>query len=492
MYVAVDVGTSSIKTALADARGYVVKEIATPIELTTPEAGAAEHDLERIARLVAESIRRIVSGFEDRVEALSFSNYLHGVSLLGEDCRAITGVLTHLDTRAGSVQASLDELGRVLYERTGCPPLFVYPLAKLLWFRSRELLRRARGVSFVKDYVIYRLAGLRVIDFGTASGTGMLNIRRLRWDDLSLELAGLSEEKLPELSEGARVIDYVSIPELGLRRVAIVPGSFDGALQNIGYGVYGSRAVLNLGSTAVVRVLKREVVLDRDPRMRFFCYYAADGYTAVGAASNNGMTALEWIRQNLLGGASWSEVMSEVEKASPCGGGVYVLPFLAGERFPFRDPYLRLTIAGLGIQHSRSSIARASFEGVSFILKAILDALSENGVPVSELHCGGSGCSLKGFVEVVSSVLGRPVVIYSEKLARLASSLGAVLVAMRALGHVSDLSKNLGEVVGTERAERVEPKEVACLEYEKCFKVFMSYLEILSEQYKRVATATTR
>lgn len=490
MYVAVDVGTSSIKAALFDSRGRTVKESVVPIELSTPEAGAAEHDLEQVARLAIESIRRVVSGYESGVEAVSFGSYLHGVSLLGKDRGVASGVMTHLDTRASAVQAGLSEHSRTLYERTGCPPLFVYPLAKLLWLRLRGLMRDAYEVSFVKDYVIYRLTGLRVIDFGTASGTGLLNIHRLKWDDLALELAGLSEEALPELTEGARVVDYVSMPEVGLGRVAIVPGSFDGALQNIGYGVYESDAVLNLGSTAVIRVLRREVVLDRDPRMRFFCYYAADGYTAVGAASNNGMTALEWVRRNILGGAPWDEIMEEVGRVGPCSDGVYVLPFLTGERFPFRDPDIRFTVLGVGIHHGRAHIARASLEGVAFVLRAMVEALSENGILVRELHCGGGGCSLKALVEIVSNALGIPVVTYSSGLARMASSLGAALVAMKALGHVSDLRDGVTEVVERSRESRLEADELAHSRYDRCFKDFVDYLEAVAERYRRASASS--
>ncbi len=48
-----------------------------------------------------------------------------------------------------------------------------------------------------------------------------------------------------------------------------------------------------MGSTTVIRVLRRDISMDRDSSMRFFTYYAADGCRVSGGASNNGMTFLE-------------------------------------------------------------------------------------------------------------------------------------------------------------------------------------------------------
>ena len=64
---------------------------------------------------------------------------------------------THLDTRAGVFQGKFD-VCRGLYERTGCPPIFVYPLTKILWFKEGKGFRDFKRITFVKDYIIYRLS----------------------------------------------------------------------------------------------------------------------------------------------------------------------------------------------------------------------------------------------------------------------------------------------------------------------------------------------
>ncbi len=486
MIVSVDIGTSSVKASLISLEDGVVRWASQTAEMLSPELGAAEHELEALYRALLKVLEGVVRGFENRVEALTFSCYLHGIALLDEGRKPVTNVFTHLDTRAGRYQGTVEGYGREIYLRTGCPPLFVYPLVKLPWLRERLRLSGKHYVTFVKDYLIYRLTGLTVLDYGTASGTGLMNIHSLRWDDLALEVAGVDESSLPTLVEGASVVDYVSLPELGLERVALVPGSFDGALQNIGYSVYGEEAVLNLGSTAVIRTLRSDVVVDRDPRMRFFCYYAADGYRSVGAASNNGMSSLEWIRENLLGGASWGTLEEEVSRAKPCSDGVMVLPFIGGERFPYRDPYLRLTLLGPTVSHSRAHVARASFEGLAFILRAILDALEENGVLLKTLHCGGGGCSVGSLLKVVADTCCKTVAVYREDVARLASSIGAAAVAARALEYFTRLDAVRFDYVARSRLGDVEPDRVVCLAYRECYSRFSEVLSYVSEVYRKV------
>ncbi|MDK6029149.1 gluconokinase [Ignisphaera sp. 4213-co] len=486
MIVAIDIGTSSVKTALMDFEGHIAKECTQPVNLHMPEPGAAEHDLDEILKNIFKCLKLVVKGFEKKVEALSFSCYLHGLALLDQKLNPLTGVLTHLDTRSAIYQDEVSAHGQKLYMRTGCPPIFVYPLTKLMWARARGFLEKAHAISFVKDYVIYKLAGIRALDYGTASGTGLMNIHKLKWDSLALEIANVDEKILPEIVEGAKVLDYKSFPDLGLEKTAVVLGSFDGALQNIGYSVYEDEGVINLGSTAVIRILKKDVVLDKREEMRFFCYYGADGYRTIGAASNNGMTFLEWIRENIVKSSQWNEFLKMIKEVKACSENVYVLPFISGERFPFRDPYLRLTILGVEVHHKVSHIARAAIEGVGYTLKTALNAMEENGIVIKSLHCGGGGCNLLEVVKIISNILDKPITLYSGDVMRMASALGAMIVAIRALNYVNDIAKAKLDVIIKSQADVISPEAQLKNVYEKCYEKFLIYVKELAKTYKSI------
>lgn len=466
MIIAVDIGTSSIKTGLVDEEGRVASTVVYDVPLTRPTPLAAEHDLELVWRLVIRSIKEVARGFENRVEAVVFSNYLHGLALLDENYRVVWNVMTHLDRRCATEQKILEEVGYDLYNRTGCPPIFVFPICKALWLSKKGFFRKNMRLSFVKDYVLFRLTGVHAVDNGVASGTGLQNVHSLKWDDHALGLLGIDESNLPTLVEPGEVLDYVDIPDAGLNKVAVIPGSFDGAVQNVGFGVREENAVLNLGSTAVVRTLTKSLVLDKSREMRFFAYYAVDGYRAIGGASNNGMTVVDWLKKLVSADL-------ELPEHPACTDGVYVLPFLSGERYPFRDPNLTFTVHGLRLEHGREHLFKAVIEGIAFTVGYILKSIEENGRSISTLHCAGGGCLNAGIVKTFSNVLCKPIAVY--EVSRAAGLIGSAAIALKALGRARSALEAGEALRGAYRL--VEPERSLCRDYEHCLSKFLKLVE---------------
>lgn len=475
MIIAVDIGTSSLKVGLVDPSGRIVKSYVQDIPLNMPQSFAAEHSLEFIWGKVREGIEKVSRGYESKVEAVALSSYLHGLGVLDKNFNVVVNIMTHLDKRCFPEQELIEKHGYELYARTGCPPLFVFPLCKARWLRKAGMLRREHRVTFVKDYVTYRLSGLHAIDYGVASGTGLLNIHELKWDSKALEIAELDESMLPELYEGSIILDYITMSDLGLEKVALVLGSFDGALQNIGYSVYENEAVINLGSTAVIRLLSTKYAVDMNPEMRFFTYYAAEGYRAIGGASNNGMIVIDWLK-NLLGTGEL-----EVIDRAVCKDGVFVLPFLAGERYPFRDPNLTLTVTGLRLEHRREHVFRGSIEGIGFTLKYILKALEENNVTIGSLHCAGGGCQNRALVQILANVLCKPIAIHRDP--RNAVVLGATATALKALGYLKTIREATLEASLVE--SYVYPSTELCEDYVNCFEKFLHLVKTVKKNFPR-------
>lgn len=468
MIVAVDVGTSSVKVGLVNQSGRIVRSYVKAIPLSTPVRLAAEHDLEILWRLVLEGIVRVSRGYENKVEAVSLGTYLHALGVLEERFRVVVNAMTYLDRRCHEEQKEIEKYGIELYRRTGCPPIFVFPLCKALWLRRQGLLKSSHKLTFLKDYLAYKLTGSHVIDYGVASGTGFLNVHDLRWEPLALEVSMVDENMLPQLVEGARIYDYVDIRDAGLTSVAVVLGSFDGALQNIGYGVFKPDAVLNLGSTTVVRMLTPITAIDKKPEARFFTYYAADGYRVVGGASNNGMLVVEWFKKVFRRRYSLHEGIL-------CDDGVYVLPFVAGERYPFRDPGLTFTVTGLRLEHGYGDLVKALFEGMALVARAIVEAIEENGIEVRQLHCAGGGCGNSGLVSVFANVLCKPVLIHKDP--KNAVLLGAAVTAMKALGYIKSFSEV--EFRSTTPVACINPDSDSCTTYEECLKKFLKLVNVL-------------
>jgi len=483
----VDYGTTNVKAALVDEEGNVVSSSFLRNTLLTSPDGSAEHNPKELFTNSLKAMRSVIRGYEHRIAAIALSTYLHGLMAIDFNEDVILNVMTHLDLRAAGYEDTYSSSGYELYKRTGCPPIFVYPLPKILWLKSRgsHLVGGVKRFSFLKDYVIERLIGDGYVDYGVASGTQLFNVHSLRWDDLALSIAGIDEGKLPKLVEGAKVLDYVRdsvLSELSIvgERVPLVPATFDGGAQNFGLGAFTSNvAAVNLGSTAVLRLLSRGPITDSSRDMRFFTYYVADGFWAVGGASNNGCTAVDWFIKDILNLST--EALDEELKESRVGSdGVLFLPFLAGERFPFRSPYLRGVFYGLKLSHRRAHLIRAILEGVSFNLRVVKEALVENGVSISEVICGGGGCKSNAWREILSSMLCLPVSTVGWEAH--ATNRGAALIAAKALGFVKSYepftySRSKAQVIN-------QPPQSVCRAYDELYTRYMRLYMSLKEVFK--------
>jgi sugar (pentulose or hexulose) kinase len=108
---------------------------------------------------------------------------------------------------------------------------------------------------------------------------------------------------------------------------------------------------------------------------------------------------------------------------------------------------------------------------------------------ISMLHCSGSGCSIDELVKIVSGATCKGVALYDEGVARMASTLGAVAVALRALGHYSSIDSVGFEYVKGRRLGAVEPKPSICETYSDCFKRFELALSSVRNLYRALSLA---
>ncbi len=211
-FLAIDIGTSSTRSAIYDARGErlldTTAQVAYP--LITGADGRAE--------LRPEDLRRAVSGVLEKTFAawrkakargalagIGVSCFWH--SLLGLDAkgRAITPVFTWADSRCREAAAALRKNPgeTAMHARTGCMARASFWPAKLIWLKKAEpaLFRRvARWVS-PAEWIQELWCGAANVSFAMASGTGLLDGRTLRWDAALLRKCGITASRLNPVSD---------------------------------------------------------------------------------------------------------------------------------------------------------------------------------------------------------------------------------------------------------------------------------------------------
>lgn len=461
LVLAIDVGSSSLRTNLFTAQGRQMAGCEAQLRYevrVTPDGGveiAPEHLLERIF----EAIDTTLALAGEHVGAIAgvgmcslVSNVL-GIDALGHPT---TPIYTWADTRcaaeAAHLRATLDE--RAIHERTGCYLHTSYLPARLLWLRHalpEACSRTARWLT-LGDWLFMRLFGEVAQSLSVASWSGLLDRHTLDWDAAWLEYLGLDREKLPPLVDadaafvGLRAEFAQRWPQL--RAVPWFPCVGDGVTSNLGSGGWAQdRVAVQVGTSGAMRV----VVPGSVPRVPegLWCYRATRDLSLLGGALSEGGNLLDWLRETLNVG-EWGASSQEAAMLPPDAHGLTLLPFVAGERSPGWDPAARATISGMSLGTRTVDIIRAAQEAIMYRFGLIYDQLC--GVvpaPSMVIASGGALLNVPGWIGMLSDVLGVPVTASGESEA---SSKGVAMLVLRALGVIRDFSE-----VPTSQAETYRP-----------------------------------
>lgn len=440
---------------VADLEGKCLGEGSSPYSILAPYARWVEQDPEAVFAGVVEAVQRAVLTSRvspEEIWALSFSGAFH--SLLAVDRKGVplTKALIWGDTRSKdcSLHIRKEHNAHQIYQRTGCPVHPMYPASKLLWMRQNlpEIYRKAHKFLSLKEYVLYKLTNKYLVDRSIASGTGLFNIRDLDWDYETLKIVGITADRLSEHVATTTVVEGLEPRYAGAMgipsNVLVVIGAGDGLLSNLGAGsVEPGQLTCTIGSSGALRVLSQEPKLDE--KERTWCYLLTDETWVVGGAINNAGLVYQWFRERFYPGEEEGYEALDEQAAQVGAGseGLIFLPYLAGERSPNWNPDARGVLFGLSLCHDRRHFLRAIMEGVAYRMYEVFLALKEVAGGVKEVR--GSGGFLRSplWVQIIADVWGREVVV--PQIIE-TSSLGAVFLAMYALGHIGDLREARGYV----------------------------------------------
>ena len=445
LVVALDVGTSSARARVFDAEGRALPgaEGHVAYEPSTTPDGGVELDPGALLEAVADALDRGLAGAGARagdVAAVGASVFWHSLLALDRDGRPLTSVITWADTRSAAAALELrrahDE--RAIHARTGAPLHPAFFPAKLRWLRRArpELFSRAAAWCGFGEYLLAQLTGTLRASLSMASGTGLLDQARGRWDEAMLETAGLAADALPAIDDapppGLRAPWAARWPALA--RVPWHPARGDGACSNVGSDCWGpGRVALNVGTSAALRVTLPEPLGPHPATPWGLWRYRVDaGRALVGGATSEGGNVSAWCRKTLALPADQTALERALAAVPPDGHGLTALPFFAGERSPGWRADARAAIAGLSLDTGAVEVTRALLEAVAFRLADIYDRLRPlAGADHVVVGSGGALGHSAVWAQIITDALGVPIALGTDAEA---SARGAALLALEALG----------------------------------------------------------
>jgi xylulokinase len=422
LIIGVDSGTQSTKALVMDAQtGKVLASAAQPHGLIAglPPGAKEQHPhtwRDAAASVIRQSLRaaRAVAA---EVKAVGVSGQQHGFVPLDAAGEVIRPAKLWCDT---STTAECDELTEKLgglkktVRALGNPILPGYTAPKILWLKNHEPknYQRLATVLLPHDYLNYWLTGEKVMEYGDASGTALLDVRKRKWslaalDAIDPELAG----KLPPLIASDRPAGKMRLATartLDLNAdVLVSAGGGDNMMGAIGTGnVRAGVITASFGTSGTIYACAEKPVVDPEGEIAAFCDSTNRWLPLL--CTMNVTTATEMLRVQF----GWThEKFSATVARLPAGSeGLMLLPYLEGERTPNVPAGTGVWLGVNSRTNSPDLMARAAMEGVTMGMNFGLRRLVELGVKPTQIRATGGGSKSKAWRQIMADVFNTEVV----------------------------------------------------------------------------------
>ena len=286
MLLGIDVGTTGTKSILLDGEGRIVCSSYKKYSRSCTENGHVEQDAEDWWKALSYTVRECtkVLDSKDEVKAISLSTQGGSMVPVDADGDPLANAVTWMDTRGAEQHEALLKLNGedFYYLRSGWRLSNSFNLIQIVWLRDNvpKVFEKAAKFLSTIDFINRRLTGEFRIDPTSAGMTQLFNIIEHKWDERILALAGLSTERLPEITNSGEVVGTLSrnaALELGLSKtVRVVSGGHDQYCAALGAGAIDTGDVLlSTGTSWVILAVADHPVLNT-------AFYPAPGQHVVG------------------------------------------------------------------------------------------------------------------------------------------------------------------------------------------------------------------
>lgn len=452
-----DIGTTSLKAAVFDTDGNMVRSVTKDYTLTV-SGDRVEFPADEYIRLFEEAYDEVSAGL--RIEAFAVDTQCETLIVTDENDLPLMNAIVWLDNRAAKQAEEIKAYfgNRKVYEMTGQPEITAtWPAAKLLWVKENEpeIFSKIKKVFLLEDYLLYKLTGNFVTEKTLQSSTIYFDIRNDGWWQEMLDFIGIQKEQLPALHNSAEKVGVY-------KGAAAVTSAIDQIAGAIGAGVTDRSVVSEMTGTTMVVFAPSESVPDYDPASIVPCHKNYDGKFCLLSWTPTAGIALKWFKNNFCENFSFKE-LDDLAKEIPAGSaGLTFLPYLCGSTMPKYDPDAKGAFLGLTMEHTRAHAVRSILEAVASMLKANLDYL---GVEACQIRSMGGGAGSPLWCQIKADMTGKQIAILENNET---ACLGSALLAGVGAGIYPDVKSVAEKLVKIKKTYQPSGTD-----YTECYQNFL-------------------
>jgi xylulokinase len=492
--VGIDSGTQGTKALIIDFKGKVKGRGGAPHRLVANlKPGESEQD----PRVWVEALEKALTNAlaeshvnPQKIVCLGISGQQHGFVPVDEKGRPVRAAKLWNDTSTiPETEYILEKLGgkKGSIKKLGIHLAVGFTASKILWLKRKEPHNYARlkTVLLPHNYLNYWLTGRAAMEYGDASGTGLMEIRKRVWQREALAAIDESlEAKLPDLLHPEIPLGKVRrniAKRYGMTNVLVSSGGGDNMMGAVGTGnVKPGVCTLSLGTSGTVYSYFNKPFVDPQGEIAAFCD-STGGWLPLLCTMNVTNTT-ELFKS--LHGLSNQELEALASRAPAGSDGLVFLPFVDGERVPAL-PFSTAVLFGLSKRtFNAAHLARSIMEGTILNLGYGFSRMQSLGLRPTQIRATGGGAKSPLWLQIAADVLKTPVVTLAEQEA---AAYGAALQSIWNYENEQGRSVGIAEIVDervkTEKLT-IEPQPKNFALYDSLQKKFNSLWRTLLKEFK--------
>ena len=476
-FLGMDNGGTLTKAVLFDGRGNEIAGASRKVPMIMPQPGFTERDMEVLWGANCEVIREVVERAGVRVEEIqgvACTGHGKGLYLWGKDEKPAYNGIVSTDSRAWEYPERWEKDGTAarVFEKTFQRVLACQPVSLLRWFKDHRpgILERVRWIFEVKDYIRYRLTGEAYAEVTDYSGSGLMNIREVRFEKDLLDAFGIGDliDRLPPIrysTEQCGTVSAVAAKETGLRAgTPVAGGMFDIDACAVAAAVTDEENICVIAGTwSINEYVSRAPVLDKSVMMNsLFCipgYYLVEESSPTSAGNNEWFIGLFLDEEKRLAQERGISIYELVEQLATSAGAqeqnIVFLPYIYGSNY---NPLAKACFVGLDPASTRPQVIRAVLEGIVFCHLVHVEKLLKNRTRTASVRLAGGAANSRMWAQMFADIFQLPVEIVDVKEM---GALGCAMAAAVASGAYADLKDAARQMVTIKC--RLEP-DPACAE----------------------------
>ena len=486
-----DIGSSSVKAALTDAKtGEIVQVVQYPeleMDIISRRAGWAEQHPELWWKNLCRATKNLLEKSKvkpDSIQSIGIAYQMHGLVVVDKEGHVLRPSIIWCDSRAV-------EIGNEAFETIGEEKCIAHLLnspgnftaSKLKWVKDNEpeIYEKIHKIMLPGDYIAMRLTGEMTTTISGLSEGMFWDFKENNLADFLLKHYGISDNLIPEIVDTCGLHGKTTekaADSTGLTtRIPVTYRAGDQPNNALSLGVFEPGEIAATGGTSgVVYGITDKIKSDPKSRINAFAHVnhtATNPRLGLLLCINGAGSQFSWLKSQIAVPGITYRDMDRMISTVPIGSeDLRIIPFGNGaERMlENRSPGAHFSNVQFN-RHTRAHFYRAGLEGIAFSFVYGIKILQDLGMDISVMKVGNDNLfRSKVFSETIVNLLGCRIDVFQTT-----GAAGAAKASGIAIGNYATLQ----EAIPTDKPELSYQSDTSDSHYQQAYQSWEDDLKLV-------------